>query len=172
MTPSLSTSRLSLRPLTRATQQQIAWLRDPDVVRYSEQRHREHTLSSQLNYIRSFAGQSHIWGIYLVEDGEHIGNITATHDEPNNVTDVGILIGETRAWGKGYGFEAWKAVCNWLLDPNLGGVRKLESGCMRCNEAMLKIIRGSGFAEEGERKNRFLINGNQPVSAVLFGRMR
>jgi ribosomal-protein-alanine N-acetyltransferase len=172
MTPSISTGRLSLRPLTRASKRQVEWLNDPDVVRYSEQRHRNHTLSSQLDYVRSFAGNSRIWSIHTVDDGEHIGNITATHDEPNNVSDVGILIGETRVWGKGYGFEAWKAVCNWLLDPNLGGVRKLESGCMRPNEAMLKIIRDTGFTEEGERKNHFLINGNQPVSAVLFGRMR
>lgn len=168
---SIYTSRLVLRPLTKASQRQITWLRDPEVVRYSEQRHMEHTLSSQLRYINSFGGKSHLWAIIEVESGEHIGNLSATHDEPNNVSDVGILIGETKFWGKGYGAEAWRNACNWLLDKDGGDVRKLEAGCMKSNEAMLKIIRGSAFVQEGERLNRFLLDG-APVSAVLFGRMR
>lgn len=167
----IPTARLTLRPLTKATARQIEWLRNPDVVRYSERRHREHTLSSQLRYISSFVGRSRIWGIHLVESGNHIGNLTATHDEPNNVSDVGIMIGETAYWGKGYGAEAWKAACSWLLDKEAGDVRKLEAGAMRDNLAMLKIICGSGFAEEGERKNHYLLDGGM-VSAVLFGRMR
>jgi ribosomal-protein-alanine N-acetyltransferase len=171
MTPSLSTSRLTLRHLTKATQRNLSWLRDPEVMRYSEQRHHEHSLSSQLRYVGSFVGNSHIWAIVHAETGDHIGNLTATHDEPNNVSDVGIMIGDTSHWGKGYGAEAWKAACEWLLDKDCGNVRKLEAGCMRSNDAMLKIIRSSKFVEEGERKNKFLLNG-APVSAVLFGRMR
>lgn len=171
MTPSISTASLTLRPLTKATARNIAWLRDPDVVRYSEQRHREHRLISQLNYIRSFGGNSHLWGIHHVESGEHIGNISAVHDEPNNVSDVSVLIGETKFWGKGLGNEAWCRVCSWLLDKDGGGIRKLEAGCARSNEAMLKIIRGSEFTQEGERLNHFLMDGG-PISAVLFGRMR
>jgi ribosomal-protein-alanine N-acetyltransferase len=169
MTPTISTARMILRPLRKPTSRNLGWLRDPEVVRFSEQRHREHMLSSQLRYIDSFGGRSYLWAIVLAENGEHIGNISAVHDEPNNVSDVGILIGETSAWGKGYGGEAWKAICDWLLNRDRGNIRKLEAGCMRDNVAMLKIIRDSRFVEEGERKNHFLLNG-APVSAVLFGR--
>jgi RimJ/RimL family protein N-acetyltransferase len=170
-TPSISTARLSLRPFTKATGRNIAWLRDPDVVRFSEQRHRTHTLSSQLRYINSFGGDSHLWAIYLVENGEHIGNISAMHDAPNNVSEVGLMIGETKFWGKGFGGEAWSEVCRWLLDKDCGHIRKLEAGCARNNEAMLKIIRGSGFTQEGELLNHFQMEGG-PISALLFGRMR
>ena len=171
MTPSISTNRLTLRPLNKATSRNLAWLRDPDVVRYSQQRHREHTLSSQLRYINSFSDRSHIWGIYLADSGNHIGNLSAANDDPNNVSDVGIMIGESAFWGKGYATEAWKAACGWLLDKDGGGVRKLAAGCARNNEAMLKIIRNSGFKQEGELLNSLLIDG-APVSALLFGRMR
>lgn len=171
MTPTISCARLTLRPLTKATSRNLVWLRDPDVVRYSQQRHREHTLSSQLRYITSFSGKSHIWGIYLAESGNHIGNLSATHDDPNNVSDVGIMIGEAAFWGKGYATEAWKAACGWLLDKDGGDVRKLSAGCARSNEAMLKIIRDSGFKQEGELLNHLLIDG-APVSALLFGRSR
>lgn len=171
MTPTIRTSRLSLQHLRKATPRQVRWLRNPDVVRFSEQRHRDHSLSTQLSYVDSFAGTSHLWGIYLIEGGEMIGTISARHDAANNVSDVGILIGEPGCWGKGLGREAWIAACIWLLDQNCGSVRKLEAGCMQTNEAMLKILRGSGFTEEGERRNKFLVD-DHPVSAVLFGRMR
>lgn len=167
----ISTARLALRPLTKATPRQVAWLRDPEVVKFSEQRHMTPSLSAQLRYVNSFAGQSHIWAIYFVGTGEHIGNLTATHDEPNNVADVGLLIGESKFWGKGLGKEAWQAATNWLISLDGGCIRKLEAGCMKTNTAMLKIIRSTGFVQEGERLNRFLVQG-QPISSVLFGRSK
>lgn len=170
-TSTISTNRLSLRPLTKATVRQVAWLIDPQVVKYSEQRHQTHSLRSQLRWLELFGGKSHVWGIHLASTGDHIGNLSAMHDQNNGVTDVGIMIGETRCWGLGMGAEAWKAACFWLLDPNCGNIRKLECGCMRSNEAMLKIIKGSGFTEEGERKSHFLLDG-QPVGMMLFGRHR
>lgn len=169
MTPTISTERLSLRPLLKPVRRNLAWLLDPEVVRFSEQRHHAHTLSTQLRYVESFSGRSCLWGIYLVENGEYIGNLSARHDAPNNVSDIGILIGETKYWGKGYGREAWARACSWLLDKDAGAIRKLEAGCARNNETMLNIIRRTGFVEEGERKNHFLFDGN-PISAVLFGR--
>jgi [ribosomal protein S5]-alanine N-acetyltransferase len=165
----LSTERLILRPLGKASARQVAWLRDPDVVRFSEQRHKNHTLSTQLRYISSFIGR--IWAIYLIKDDVHIGNLTAAHDAHNNIADVGILIGEKAYWGKGYGHEAWNAACNWLIARDGGGIRKLEAGCMKENTAMLKIIRKSRFVQEGERPHHFLLN-DVPVSAMLFGRTR
>jgi ribosomal-protein-alanine N-acetyltransferase len=167
----IATARLILRELSKPTRNNLAWLKDPDVVRYSQQRHQFHTLSSQHRYVSSFAGASKLWGIYFVETGEHVGNLSATHDEPNNVCDVGIMIGEKKYWGKGLGREAWKAACDWLISKDGGNMRKLEAGCMRPNVAMLRIISNSGFKQEGELLNHFLLDG-APVSGLLFGRMK
>lgn len=171
MTPTISTARLTLRHLNRATRENIAWLRDPEVTKFSEQRHDTHTISTQLDYVSAFTGRSHLWGIYLIESGQHIGNISAAHDVPNNTANVGLMIGETKCWGCGIGREAWGPVCSWLLDENCGGIRKLEAGCMKNNQAMVKIITGSGFKQEGEVLNHFLFEGN-PISMMLYGRMR
>lgn len=171
MTPTLSTERLTLRHLTRCSIEQVRWLNDPEVTRYSEQRHKTHTQYSQMTYINSFLEGSHLWGISRVDTAKHIGNISAQYDLFNGVADIGILIGEPGQWGQGYGAEAWNAVCNWLLDRDGGKVRKLEAGCMRANEAMMKILIGCKFKHEGERANHFLLGGN-PVSAALFGRFK
>jgi RimJ/RimL family protein N-acetyltransferase len=169
MTPTIPTARLTLRPLRKPSPRNLSWLRDPDVVQFSEQRHREHTLSTQLRYVDSFKGRSHIWAIWHINDNDYIGNVSATVDEPNGVANMGIMIGETRYWGKGLASEAWKAACEHML--HAGGVRKLEAGAMRTNLAMIKIIHGSGFKQEGELLNHFMGKGG-PVSALLFGRTR
>src|SRR5882672_1714067 len=167
----IGTQRLVLRPLTKATPRQVAWLRDPEVVRFSEQRHREHTLSSQLRFVGSFAGRSHLWAIYRLDSGEHIGNLSAVIDQPNNVAEVGILIGDRTSWGQRYGLEAWIGACDWLLSESGGGIRKLEAGCMRENAAMLKVLHKSKFVPEGERINHFMLH-NRPVGMLLFGKVR
>jgi [ribosomal protein S5]-alanine N-acetyltransferase len=171
MTPTLSTARLVLRPLKKPMQRNLAWLRDPEVMHFSQQKHQMHSLSSQMHYVNSFIGNSHLWGIWLADTGEYIGNVSATHDEPNNIADMGILLGETKYWGKGFGREAWKAACEWMLNKGQGNVRKLEAGCMRPNIPMIKIIRASGFSQEGELLNHFLLDG-APVSALIFGKMQ
>ena len=168
MTPTIPTTCLVLRPLLKPSTRQVAWLRNPEVVRFSEQRHQNHTISSELRWINSFEDGSHLWAIWTAS-GDHIGTISAALDKPNNVCDVGILLGETKFWGKGLGREAWNAACNWLLKD--GGVRKLEAGCMKTNLPMAKIIQASGFKLEGERLNHFLVDG-APVSMLMFGRFR
>lgn len=165
----ISTERLTLRPLKKGTPRQVTWLQDMEVVRFSEQRHKHHSLRTQLEYVSTFPG--YIWGIHTVETGEHIGNVTAAVDAPNNTADVGILIGDRKYWGKRIGLEAWTAACDWLLREDGGGKRKLEAGCMKANEAMLRILRRTRFIQEGERLNHFLLNGS-PISAVLFGRTK
>lgn len=77
--PVLRTSRLRLEPFAEPhlTERYVGWLNDPDVVRFSEQRHRRHTLASCEAYWRSFEGTpNHFWAI-VADDASlgHIGNI-------------------------------------------------------------------------------------------------
>lgn len=171
MTPTLSTRRLNLRPLTKATQRQVDWLRDPKVVRYSEQRHQAHTLSSCARYVSKFIGRSHIWGLWTVDKDEHIGNLSALTDDKNDVCDMGMLIGVHELWHRGFGSEAWKTAADWLLSKDGGAIRKLEAGCMKPNEGMLRVLRAGNFTFESERPAHFLLDGN-PVGVVYYGRYR
>lgn len=172
MTPTLTTPRLVLRPLTKSTQRQVGWLRDPEVVKYSEQRHREHTLTTCLRYIQSFEPYGCIWSIWTMARDEHIGNIAADVDHPNNIADLSIMIGNTELWGEGFGSEAWRGATEWLLDKNGGDLRKVEAGCMAVNTPMKTILERTGYQFEGERKNHFLFNGSQPCGALFYGKFR
>lgn len=167
----LTTERLTLRPFDPArhlTEQYVAWLRDPDVVRYSEQRHRPHTIESCRTFVESFnTGPSRLWAIELTRTGAHIGNIHADVDPANSLADLAILIGERAVWGQGIGLEAWTAVLEWLLGD--GGVRKVVAGCMISNIAMKKIMDNSGMVPDGVRKAHYLLDG-QPEDMVFSAR--
>jgi ribosomal-protein-alanine N-acetyltransferase len=162
-TPRLITPRLTLDPFTpdMASERYVSWLNDPAVVRYSEQRHRRHTRESCLAFVGSIDHErAHMWAI---SNGRHIGNITAHRDLPNRTADVGILLGEPDEWGKGYGSEAWKAVCDWLL---ANGTRKVTAGTMEANRGMLRIFEKSGMTIEAVRPDYFLLDG-KPTGMVL-----
>ena len=84
----IKTNRLLITPFREEhiTDRYLNWLNDPELMLYSEQRHKT-----------------------------HIGNINAYVDTKNSLADVGILIGEKRAQSQKFGLEAWIGVCNFLF---------------------------------------------------------
>ncbi|HEX9703090.1 MAG TPA: GNAT family N-acetyltransferase [Rhodospirillales bacterium] len=169
--PTLETNRLKLVSFAEGhlTKRYIGWLNDPEVVRYSEQRHRTHTADSCRRFVATFAdGPSHLWAIVAKDAGlGHIGNVNSAVDAPNRTADVAILIGEKKAWGRGFGAEAWIAVVDFLLGP--GAMRKVTAGAMAENTAMLAIMKKAGMAAEGRRRDQFLLDG-RPVDMVMMAR--
>lgn len=163
----IATRRLTIVPFGKAhvTSRYVGWLNDPEVVRYSEQRHKHHTLASCRAYWKSFQGTPNFFWALLTKEvpPTHIGTMTGYVDEANGVADVGILIGERGSWGKGFGLEAWQAVCSWLLDDQ--GVRKVTAGTVATNKAMIAIMERSGMVADGVRKSHYLVDG-KPVDVV------
>lgn len=158
------TSRLVLKKHDRlytSLEREIGWLSDEKVTKYSEQRHKDHSFTSQLEYINSFKPYDHYYQIWLGE--KHIGSVSAYVDPPNRVADMGIMIGDRSEWGKGYGLEAWRGLMSILLSISM---RKLEAGCMETNEAMQSIFDRSGLHYEGLRKNHFI--GGE--SLIFYGK--
>jgi RimJ/RimL family protein N-acetyltransferase len=139
------------------------WLNDPEIVRYSEQRHRQHDWESQLQYILNHPGV-----FREIHAGDRfIGTISAYIDRPNGVADVGILIGDKSVWGHGYGTKAWTMFCDALFK---NGIRKVEAGAMNLNSRMIGIFRRSGMHFEAYRENHFLLDG-EPVHMVMWGKL-
>jgi len=170
--PDIETERCWLRPFSERylTDRYVSWLGDPDVVRYSEQRHRRHTLESCRAYMQSFdTGPNYFMAIVAKDPAlGHIGNINAYIDTANAVADIGILVGEKAVWGKRYGSEVWAAFARFLLkDRNL---RKVTAGTMAINHGMLAIMRHTGMTIEATRRRQALCEGQEVdmVYAALF----
>lgn len=160
-TPVLTTLRLRLVPFAEEhlSVRYLGWLRDPEVMRYSENRHRPPMLEDCRQFWQGLrAGGHHGWALLRCDGGEsHIGNLVAYLDPPNRVADLSIMIGAHDARGQGLALESWNAVCGWLLGP--AGFRKIAAGTMAANRAMLRLMQASGMSEDGRRRRHFLLEG-------------
>lgn len=172
-TPILDRPPLRLVPfgLAHLTKDYIGWLNDPEVMRFSEQRHRQHTKSSSRAYVDGVAAKSdELWAIeILAADNRHIGNVSVNYDRNNGLADIGILIGATSCQGKGYGLVAWSVVLEYLkADQTL---RKITGGCLVSNIAMVRIMQRSGMIADGCRPSHYL-QENCPVDVVYFAHIK
>lgn len=163
------TERLRIVPFgeEHLTERYVGWLADPDVVRWSENRFRQHTLASCRDYVASFRGTSNMMFALVAKDGAigHFGNLNVYVDTRHGVADIGILIGERSVWGKGYGREAWQAVLERLLGQS--GIRKATGGCVADNVAMVRIMKGCGMQEDGRRVRHYVYDGRE-VDLVYY----
>jgi RimJ/RimL family protein N-acetyltransferase len=111
--------------------------------------------------MNSFAGTpNYFWAIVSrAEEESHIGTLTSYLDLQNGVADIGILIGDKRLWGKGYGLEAFQAVAGFLFGN--AGMRKVTAGTVAVNRGMLKIMERAGMKHDGRRSRHVLLEGSE-----------
>ncbi|OGJ87040.1 MAG: hypothetical protein A2268_15110 [Candidatus Raymondbacteria bacterium RifOxyA12_full_50_37] len=169
--PDILTGRLRLEPFAEKylTLKYVGWLNDPAVVKYSEQRHKAHTIETCRSYWEAMQKGGHFfWAVVEPSEG-HIGNISAYIDSKNNTADIAIMIGETGLQGKGFGLETWKAVMKFLFKNT--DIRKITAGTMSANEPMLRIMRKADMVPDGVRKGQYLLEG-QEVDIVYFAAFR
>jgi RimJ/RimL family protein N-acetyltransferase len=169
----IETERLIIVPFSpeHLSERYVSWLNDPEVVRYSDQRFRRHTLESCREHWQSFQGTAHyFWAVIARDPGVgHIGNANAYVDENHSVADIGILIGDKQIWGQGYGAEVWRALCNYLLEEL--HLRKITGGTISPNKAMLRIMEKAGMVEDGRRIKQCLCE-NREVDIIYMAMFR
>lgn len=160
-TPYLQSGQLVLVPFSakHLTATYVGWLNDPEVVRYSEQRHRRHSLQSCENFVQNFSAAGHLLWAIETTNGPHIGNITATLDFKNRLADIGILIGDPHSRGKGHGLAAWGAVLQFL--QNHPSFDKVTGGSLSTNMPMLSIMEKCGMTADGVRLRHYLWEGQK-----------
>ena len=129
------------------TPEYIGWLNDEEVVRYSNQRFKIHNEQTCNSYLRSFLDTDNLLiSIVSKEDGLRVGTLTVYPNHHHDFADMGIMIGNKAVWGKGFGFDAWRTMGNWLL--NSLEVRKLTAGAARQNAPMVRIMEQFGMHHE------------------------
>lgn len=161
-----------LRPFDESsiTDDYLGWLHDADVLRFSNQRFRQHTRESCIAYARSFAGTPNTFlGIYLPEDDRLVGTITAYVASPHETADLGIMVGDRRCWGRGIGRDAWGTLMAFLLAR--GDIRKVTGGTLRGNVAMWRIMERCGMHLEATRRAQELVDG-VPHDALYYAKFR
>ena len=162
-------NKVVLKPFlpSDVTPKYVEWLNDKDVVKYSNQRFINHTTESCFNYLESFTDSSNLFlSIYDIENGIMIGTMTAYFCEHHFNVDLGIMVGDKKSWGKGYGQDAWDYALKSIICNSK--VRKVTGGAMRANKAMIKIMKKSGMVQDGIRNKHELLEGI-PQDLLYFG---
>lgn len=152
--------RVKLSPVTVA-EKYHGWLIDPVVTRY---------MAAGLNdpayeELREYAENGILLAI-TVED-IWIGNIRLHQiNQTLRMAELGIMIGERKRWGKGYGTEA----CTLLLDYAFGrmNLNRVGIGVVNKNAAGVALWRKLGFVEEGRLREAFWLDGH-PCVVIRMG---
>ena len=149
----------------------VGWLADPLVNRYLESRFRAQPRGTVEAFVAEMlASEANLLlGIRSRALDAHVGNIKlGPIDRNHGLGEIGILIGDRAAWGRGIGSAAIQAI-ETIARRQLG-LRKLTAGCYASNIGSSVAFEKAGFIVEGRRKDHYLLDG-QPEDAILLGKV-
>jgi ribosomal-protein-alanine N-acetyltransferase len=147
----------------------LNWLADPEINRFLESRFAAHDQASVEAFVAMMlASESDLFlGIFDRGLGRHVGNIKlGPIDRRHGLGEIGIMIGDRGAWGRGVGTAAIERLAAIARDEL--GLRKLSAGCYAANAGSRRAFEKAGFAVEGVRPGHYLLDG-RPEDAVLLG---
>jgi len=165
----LTGERLTLRPLvpSDATDRYARWMNDSRINQYLESRFSDHSVADLRRFIEAMmiSERDFIFAMETPEEG-HIGNIKLGGiDWFHRYGDIGLLIGEESAWGKGYATEAISLVTQFgfeVLD-----LHKITAGCYATNIGSEKAFLRAGWDREGVRRSHYKSDAGY-VDAVML----
>lgn len=140
-----------MRPLQLADAPRcVSWFQDTRVTRYLLLQ-RGFSLEEEKKYIRSLAKKKNHFNLaILTELGTHIGTTGTTLFPEDKRAHIGIVIGETSEWGKGYAAEALCLVADYIF-KQLHYIR-LELIVSMDNTRALAAYKKAGFTLEGIKR--------------------
>ena len=144
----------------KLTSDYAEWMQDKDVLRYLTGRNHAYSTQELQDYVMKMNDSplNYMFGIFLNEDNQHIGNIKIGSIDPTHrFADVGLLIGDKSQWGKGYATEAILLVTNFAFERL--NLNKVTAGMVVTNVGSYKAFMKAGFKEAGRLSRHVLLDG-------------
>jgi ribosomal-protein-alanine N-acetyltransferase len=148
----------------------VRWMNDPEVTRFLESRFRSWDERELVAYVEGVVADPdvHMFGIWLREEDEHVGNIKIGPLVPaHRRGDIGLLIGEPTAWGRGVGTESIELLSRWAFDEL--GLAKITAGAYAKNGGSVRAFEKAGFEIEA-RLVRHYLDGDDWDDGILLAR--
>ena len=118
--PVLISERLIMKPLGLdfLSNNYLNWMQDEKVIKYMGSGGENYSMQMLKNYLNEVEKKKiFFWAIILKKNKKHIGNIKIDPiNYKNLVGEYGIMIGDKKNWGKGFGKEASKKVINYCWE--------------------------------------------------------
>lgn len=164
--------RIYLRPLQIEDSEgpYLNWFNNEEVCKGNS----HHIFPHTINDIKEYISISHkkksdnlILAIISNNDDTHIGNITLQNIHPVvRSAEISIIIGERTYWGKGFGKEAFRLICDHAFKSM--NISRISCGTFETNYGMIKITKYIGMKEEGRRRNAAFKEGKF-LDIIEFG---
>lgn len=160
--PYLEGKRIYLREVRKSdvNQNYYNWMNDPEIIQYLESRFFPNSLDSINEYVAGKAGDrgNVFFAIVLRGCNKHIGNIKlGSINWIHRYGEIGIIVGEKKYWGKGYGTEAISLMIKYAF--NVLNLHKVFAGIYSPNKASIRAFENAGFVVEGVKKEQCFFNG-------------
>jgi [ribosomal protein S5]-alanine N-acetyltransferase len=150
----------------------LAWMNDPEVTQFLESRWKPYQRGDLEAFVASVraSGDDFLFGIFLQESGEHIGNIKIGNiNRIHRYADLGLVIGAKQFWGQGYATEAIRLATEYAFrELNLN---KLVAQIYAPNVGSRKAFENAGYRVVGQYSKHRFYKGRF-VDAVLVERCR
>jgi len=124
------------------------WRKDAELAALNGQHPLKISFIRYLTHFESASAGDHpakeFLSIKTIDEGRHIGNCAIYNiDWEHAEAHVGIVIGDRRYWGKGYGSDAFRALMDYAF--NHLGMQRLHLKTLECNERARKCFSRCGF---------------------------
>lgn len=132
----------------------LSWLRDVESNRFIESARKDYVMEDLVAYIndKNNSPTAILFGIFNRQTSTLIGTVKLEPIRRDNKTAwVGILIGDPKNHGKGYGFEALDILCEFC-NSNLK-VNKIFLGVSPDNIPAIKLYKKFGFLPHNNERN-------------------
>ncbi len=141
--------RVVLRPIKLSdAPDYVRWFKDKEVVQYLGNKLLNIKEKGVRDYFLKMAKSKdrYLWAI-VADGGQHIGNISCLLEQKDKRVGLGIVIGDKRYWGRGFGPECWEVVANYIFRKL--NFNRLQLTVLTTNSRAVKAYQKVGFKKEG-----------------------
>jgi len=168
--PILKGGKVILKPIRVSEAENfLRWFKDSLVNRFISQEGKDLNLRKEIRLIKDIRKNKNqiVWSIYT-KDGVHIGSTGLHHIDlkRNKKATWGIVIGEKKYWGQGYGTDALKTILKFSFEKLK--LNRVELSVFPGNTAGFKCYTKCGFKQEGIKRKSILKRGKY-LDEVIMG---
>lgn len=157
----ISGTRVCLRPVALRDASMIRrWHNDPVLMRLARVGEKKTTNTDERNDIRAARSSDNQTYHIIVKrsDNTPIGFVRFIYiDRKSGNVWLRMMIGDKKAWGKGYALDAMQTYLKWLFD--VIGVHRVTLECYSTNKRAIEFYERIGFKREGVLREAVLIDG-------------
>lgn len=125
-------------------------------MKFSDQRHVEHTKESAASYVKTFHGSENYFLAAIENDQSLVGTVTIYRNLNNDSAFIGILISPDKS-GRGFATEIFKILLAHLSVEL--GLYKITAGTCELNSAMISVLEKSGMELDYRISKEYKLEG-------------